>query len=198
MVMKKHHEKLAAIVASNILTGLFIFCWAPSLAAENPRKKFYDACIDSLSRKYYVPIDLVHSVIQAESNYFSRAVSAKGAIGLMQLMPETAKAYGVIDPFNALQNIEGGIKYLKDLIKLFNGKTTSVLAAYNAGQEAVKKYNGIPPYHETRTYIRRVMAAYDKPFIPRVGGKIYKRYDINGRLILTNDPFYGFVKIDSN
>ena len=196
--MKDQDKKISAVVASGIMACLFAFSLATSQAAENPRKKLYDSYIDSMSRKHYVPVDLIHSVIQAESNYFSRAVSAKGAIGLMQLMPETAKAYGVVDPFNPIQNIEGGVRYLKDLIKLFNGKTSSVLAAYNAGQEAVKKYNGIPPYNETMTYIRRVMASYDKPFIPRAGGKIYKRYDINGRLVLTNDPYFGFVKIDSN
>jgi len=196
--MKDKIKKLSAMVVSGVTVCLLVFSWASLWAAENSRKKLYDSYIDSMSRKYLVPADLIHSVILAESNYFHRAVSAKGAVGLMQLMPETAKAYAVADSFNALQNIEGGVKYLKDLIKLYNGKTTSVLAAYNAGQEAVKKYKGIPPYDETRTYIRRVMSSYDKPFIPRVGGQIYKRYDINGRLVLTNDPYFGFVKIDGN
>jgi soluble lytic murein transglycosylase-like protein len=130
-----------------------------------------------------------HSIIRAESNYDSRAISPKGAVGLMQLMPATAAQYGVEDRFDPDENIRGGVKYLKDLIKLFNGNTAKVLAAYNAGQEALKKFNGIPPYAETVEYIRRVMASYSHPFI-RGGVPIRKFVDGSGLHVFTNDPYY--------
>lgn len=150
-------------------------------------KKKYSSLIQSVSVKHGVDADLVHYVIAAESNYNRWAVSEKGAMGMMQLMPETAKQYGVKNIFDPVQNIEGGVKYLKDLIALFNRQTKYVLAAYNAGQEAVKRFGGIPPYAETRNYIERIMLAYKRPFIKN-GTQIYKFYDAEGRLILTNDP----------
>ncbi|MFQ6082309.1 MAG: transglycosylase SLT domain-containing protein [Candidatus Aminicenantia bacterium] len=147
----------------------------------------YDEIIKRMGVKYRIDLSLIHSIISAESNYNPRAVSPKGAIGLMQLMPETAKRYGVNNPYDPVQNIEGGIKYLKDLIKLYNGKTSLILAAYNAGQEAVKKYNGIPPYQETKDYIRKVMKSYNKRYI-KTKTKIYRYYDLKGRLIITDIP----------
>ncbi len=116
-----------------------------------------------VAQKHGVEPDLIHAIIRAESNYDSFAVSEKGAMGLMQLMPATANAYGVNNFCDPEENIEGGTKYLKDLIKLYGGKTNFVLAAYNAGQEAVKKYKGIPPYPETRNYISR-----DPGFVPEI------------------------------
>lgn len=107
----------------------------------------------------------------------------------MQLMPETARVYEVKNIYDPVQNIEGGVKYLKDLIKLYNSNTRLVLAAYNAGQEAVKKYGGIPPYPETKNYIKKVMNSYNKPFIGRHKTIIYTFYDENGKLILTNTPY---------
>ncbi len=196
--MQNHKTRKAALMASCLAFCLSAFGLIPGLEAQTAQKKPYDSEINNLSLIHKVPADLIHSIIRAESNYHPLAVSAKGAVGLMQLMPATAKSYGVKDSFNVFQNLEGGVKYLRDLIKLFNGNTKKVLAAYNAGQEAVKKYNGIPPYRETRTYITRVMASYDKPIIPRAGGMIYKRYDAQGRLVLTNDPNFGFVSLNGN
>ncbi len=157
--------------------------------ARQELKQQYDPIIQACARQFYVPADLIHSIIRAESAYDSTAISPKGAVGLMQLMPETATQYGVSDSFDPAQNIKGGVKYLKDLIKLFNGNTAKVLAAYNAGQEALKKFNGIPPYAETREYIRRVMAAYSKPYISG-GVPIRKFVDASGQHVFTNDPFY--------
>lgn len=151
--------------------------------------KKYDKIIETAALKYDIPADLVHSIIQTESNYNSQAISPKGAIGLMQLMPETAKEYGVENLYDPKENIEGGVKYLRDLIKLYNKKTNLVLAAYNAGQEAVKKYKGIPPYPETKNYIEKVMASFNKSTI-RARTKIYKFYDDSGKLILTNTPYF--------
>jgi len=173
------------------LAAAAVFCSLsaqPARAAlDHPLKKVYDPIVSASAYKHRVPVDLVHSIIRAESNYNVNAVSAKGALGLMQLMPETARAYGVANPFDPAQNVEGGVRYLKDLIKLFDRQTGKVLAAYNAGQEAIKKYGGVPPYRETRTYIQRVMAGgYSKPIIT-TRTPIYRYYDETGRLVLTND-----------
>ncbi len=150
-------------------------------------RKAYDPLVRKVAKKHGVEPDLIHAIIRAESNYECTAVSPKGAIGLMQLMPSTGKAYGVINFIDPEDNIEGGTKYLKDLIKLYEGKTALVLAAYNAGQEAVKRYKGIPPYAETRNYIKRIQSGYKFVNI-RTRTIIYKYYDADGKLVLTNDP----------
>jgi soluble lytic murein transglycosylase-like protein len=149
-------------------------------------KKPYDDIVVDVANKLRVPVDLVHSIIKAESNYDTWAISAKGAMGLMQLMPITAKQYRVMNVFDPRQNIEGGVKYLVDLIKLYDGDTRRVLAAYNAGQEAIKRYGGIPPYQETRNYIKKVMATYPKSKIS-TRTKIYAFYDENGKYVLTDN-----------
>ncbi len=154
---------------------------------QDPARKTYDPVVRKVAKLHGIEPELIHAIIQAESNYESTAVSPKGARGLMQLMPATARAYGVSDYFDPEQNIEGGTKYLKDLIRLYEGKTSLVLAAYNAGQEAVKKYKGIPPYPETRNYIKRIQAGYRNANI-RTRTVIYKYYDGDGKLVLTNDP----------
>lgn len=124
-------------------------------------KKKYAHYIHAASTKYHVDEKLVHAVIQTESAYNERAVSSAGAVGLMQLMPATAKRYGVKNRRNAKQNIDGGTHYLKDLLKMFDSNLKLVLASYNAGEGAVMKYhNTIPPYPETRDYVRKVMKLY--------------------------------------
>ena len=106
---------------------------------------------------------LIHAVISAESGYNPFARSRKGAAGLMQLMPETAKRYGVKNRLDPTQNISGGARYLRDLIRLFNNDVQLAVAAYNAGENAVVRYgNRIPPYQETMTYVPRVMTYYKK------------------------------------
>jgi len=159
----------------------------PKLIYKKNRYSHYNQIIEKGSKKYNVPSSLIHQIILVESNYNPNAVSPKGAIGLMQLMPETAKQYGVEDPFDPVQNIEGGVKYLKDLIKLYKGKTDLVLAAYNAGQEAVKKYGGIPPFPETRRYIEKIKRAYNSHYIS-IKLRIYRYYDLEGRLVISNKP----------
>jgi len=158
-----------------------------SAIPQDPARKTYDPVVRKVAKRHGVEADLIHAIIRAESNYESTAVSPKGARGLMQLMPATGKAYGVNNFIDPEENIEGGTKYLKDLIKLYAGKTSLVLAAYNAGQEAVKKYKGIPPYPETRAYIKRIQAGYKNANI-RTRTVIYKYYDGDGKLVLTNDP----------
>ena len=122
---------------------------------ENKRK--FEELISDTAREYEVPFWLVSAVIHAESLYNPRAVSSAGAVGLMQLMPGTARQYGVYDRQDPRQNIDGGVRYLKDLLVLFEGDVSLALAAYNAGEYAVKKYgNRIPPYRETQHYVRKV------------------------------------------
>jgi soluble lytic murein transglycosylase-like protein len=115
-----------------------------------------------IAREEGLPAKLVHSLIQAESNGDAKAVSRKGAMGLMQLMPGTAKDYQVADPFDPEANIRGGVRYLKDLLEEFAGNLTLALAAYNAGPEAVRKYQGIPPFPETQAFVRKVQDRYQE------------------------------------
>jgi soluble lytic murein transglycosylase-like protein len=187
-----------------ICLGVFFLCMISLLISYPPTypqmKAEYDEIVRSIAKKYRVEHTLIHSIIRAESNYDRFAISSKGALGLMQLMPSTAIQYGVKNVFDPRENIEGGVKYLKDLIKLYKGKTDLVLAAYNAGQEAVRKFNGIPPYRETRNYISKIMKrfGYDKEYIK---GKtiIYKFYDKDGKLWMTDDrAFYLKNKNDSS
>lgn len=112
--------------------------------------------VDSVARKHEVEPALVHSVIRVESNYNPAAVSHKGALGLMQLIPSTARRFGVRDSFNASENLEGGVQYLKHLLELYGGDERLALAAYNAGEGAVARWGGIPPYPETRNYVYEV------------------------------------------
>jgi soluble lytic murein transglycosylase-like protein len=103
---------------------------------------------------------LVKAIIKAESNGNRKAVSVKGAKGMMQLMPFTSKRLKVSDPFDPVENIEGGVKYIKELLATFKGNLIHTVAAYNAGPAAVKKYGGVPPYQETQQYVKRVMGYY--------------------------------------
>lgn len=122
---------------------------------ENKRK--YEPLVVNASKEHQVPVWLVSAVIHAESFYNPSAVSSAGAVGLMQLMPGTARSYGVYDRQDPRQNIDGGVRYLKDLLVMFDGNLKLALAAYNAGENAVKKYGyQIPPYKETQHYVRKV------------------------------------------
>ncbi len=130
----------------------------------NKNKKKYSALIARAAAKYKIDKKLLHAVIRTESAYNVKAVSSAGAVGLMQLMPATAARYGVSDRTDAKQNIEGGTRYLKDLMKMFKSNLSLVLASYNAGEGAVKRYNNsIPPYPETQNYVRKVLKLYKNP-----------------------------------
>ena len=131
--------------------------WLPSDALIQR----YSPIVDVASRTYGVDKALVHAVISAESGYNPSAVSRAGAIGLMQLMPQTAKRYGVKNILDPVDNIHGGVRYLKDLLMMFNGNMELAVAAYNAGENAVIKYgNRIPPYAETVQYVPKVLGFY--------------------------------------
>jgi soluble lytic murein transglycosylase-like protein len=135
------------------------------LAKQRNRRSAYDAAIDRHATRYGVDPVLVRAVIQVESDFNPRCVSRKGARGLMQLIPETARRYGVHNVFDPEQNIAGGVHYLADLMEMFNGDLSRSLAAYNAGENAVVRYAGIPPYEETTTYVKRALTVYyGKPY----------------------------------
>ena len=162
---------------------------APGLLAMGPAdlRKLYAPIIKRIAETHRIDQELVHVVIRAESNYDAFAISSAGAMGLMQLMPDTARQYGVGNVFDPAQNIEGGVRYLKDLVRLYDGRTKLVLAAYNAGQSAVSKYKGIPPYPETRNYIAGIMRSYKKPTVS-TKNPTYMIKDASGRTVLVNDP----------
>jgi len=154
--------------------------------------EIYLTKIRLLSRKYDVKEKLIIAVARAESGFNPYAVSKKGAVGIMQLMVETAREYGVVNRYNADQNMDAGVRYLKNLLKRYSGKLPLVLAAYNAGPEAVKKYSGIPPYKETKDYVRRVMrymgmsytGGYD--YAQSASPKIYQYRTKDGKIMITD------------
>jgi soluble lytic murein transglycosylase-like protein len=126
------------------------------------RLERYDTFITEAATLYQIPEGLVRAVIKVESNYDPLAVSSVGARGLMQLMPETAERMQVRDTFDPRENIFGGVRYLRLLANLFNGDLQLTLAGYNAGEAAVLKYGGIPPYAETQDYVVRVLDFYQR------------------------------------
>ena len=119
----------------------------------------YDHLITHNASRHGISPDLVRAVIQAESGFNPRAVSPKGAMGLMQLMPATARDLGVNDPFHPAENIRGGVAYLAQLLTRFKQNVQHALAAYNAGPERVERYDGVPPYRETQAYVKKITRA---------------------------------------
>jgi soluble lytic murein transglycosylase-like protein len=123
----------------------------------------HSSTIDWVAKRYGLPPSLVHAVISAESAYDTNAISRAGAVGLMQLMPGTAKRYGVVNRRNPVDNVDGGARYLRDLLAMFDNNLSLALAAYNAGEGAVKEYgNKIPPYEETKNYVIKVIDFYKR------------------------------------
>jgi soluble lytic murein transglycosylase-like protein len=117
----------------------------------------FNDIIDIAAKKYNISSSIIKSVIKAESSFNPTVVSSAGAMGLMQLMPDTARSLGVDDAFDPVQNIEGGVKFLKDMLQKFGGDLELALAAYNAGPGNVVKYGGIPPFKETQNYVSKIM-----------------------------------------
>lgn len=149
----------------------------------------YHQIISSKSKEYNVEPSLIKAVIKAESDWDATAVSRKGAMGLMQLMPATAEEMDVKNPFNPEENIEGGIKYLRYLLDKFNGDLPLALAAYNAGPKAIEKFGGVPPIPETQHYVKRVLSIYNNGSSPgRTSDIMYKIIYNDGTILYTNTP----------
>ena len=130
-----------------------------------------EAHIREVAVRYDIPPILVAAIVEAESEFNPRAVSRRGARGLMQLMPGTASSLKVSDTFDPYENIEGGVRHLRQLMDRYHGNLPLVLAAYNAGEQAVTVYGGVPPYRETRRYISRILRRIGRPeLLPRVSG----------------------------
>lgn len=157
----------------------------PSKTAESKSKTPYDHLIKSASEKHQIDPELIKAVIRQESNFNFKDISVKGAQGLMQLMPDTAKGLGVQNAFDPYENIHAGTYFLRIMIENFNGDLSKALAAYNAGPGAVKKYGDIPPYKETQEYVRNVLNYYG---IYR-GNKAFSFRDKRGQLIFTDQPY---------
>ncbi len=152
-----------AVIFNSIGSGWKVGGHAPTdafLLARRDAATSFDESIRRHAERERVDPRLVKSVMLVESNFNPRAVSPKGARGLMQLMPGTARRYGVHDSFDPHENIRGGTAYLSDLLGMFDGDLFRTLAAYNAGEGAVLRYRGVPPYPETQEYVRRAMLVY--------------------------------------
>lgn len=164
-----------------------------SRPAMNVDRDGTEKLVREASNRHRVDPALVRAVIETESNWNPSAVSRKGAIGLMQLIPATAQRFGVSDVFNPRQNIEGGVQYLKGLLERYNGNLDLALAAYNAGEGAVDRAHGIPAFRETRDYVQKVQDAYFRPGSGRLAdaythrNTIHKQADTSGRVIYTNE-----------
>jgi soluble lytic murein transglycosylase-like protein len=140
------------------------------LRAPDPdRVRQYGAHIREAAALYQLPEAFLRAIVLVESNFFPDAISQAGAIGLMQLMPSTAVNMGVLDAFDPRQNVLGGARFLRMLANRFNGDLVLTVAAYNAGEAAIKRYNGVPPYQETRRYVKRVLHHY---YAFRNGGEL--------------------------
>jgi soluble lytic murein transglycosylase-like protein len=155
------YQLLVAEAANAAPTGA---ATAPGTAVPlGPRARHYSAWVDEAARESRLEAPLLHAVIAAESGYDPAARSPKGAIGIMQLLPATARRYGVADSYDARQNIRGGARYLADLLRLFNNDKRLALAAYNAGEHSVLRHGGrVPPFRETLAYVPRVLANYQR------------------------------------
>ena len=159
---------------------------------DNGDPASYIPAIATAAQRYNVPERLVTAVIRAESGFNPRAISRKGARGLMQLMPETASVLGVHNSFDPGQNIDGGVRHLRGLLDRFPYNLAHAIAAYNAGEKAVVAYGGIPPYPETRDYVTKVLRYYGSP----VGGddlatRVYQTVAPDGTMVYTNIPPHG-------
>lgn len=161
--------------------------------AMNINRDGAEALVREAAERHHVDPALVRAVIETESNWNPGAMSRKGAMGLMQLIPTTAQRLGVNDAFNPKQNVDAGVRHLKRLLERYNGNLDLALAAYNAGEGAVDRAHGVPSYRETRNYVQRVQDAYYRPGSGRLdnlyerANPIHREVDANGRIIFSNE-----------
>ena len=148
--------------------------------------------VNSASAAYHLDPDLVNSIIHAESGFNSRAVSPKGARGLMQLMPGTANQLGVNDAFDPQANVTGGSRYLRELLERYNFDLVKALAAYNAGPQRVEQYRGVPPFRETRAYVARIVHEYNTKKIAQE--KIARREEAKQKQVSTKSPAHAHAR----
>ena len=178
-----------------VFVGSLILLAALQAGANSAASKSYDRSdlrriVSDVSLEHGVDPKLVDAVVRVESNYDPRAVSRRGALGLMQLMPDTADRLEVNDPFDPEENIRGGVREISRLVDRYAGNLQLALAAYNAGEGAVARYRGIPPYKETRSYVTKILTLYTgRPF--RLAGTyraptVRMLRDQNGNTIITN------------
>ena len=162
-------------------------------AADQANRVKIEEMIREVSARYRVDPALVRAVIQTESNWNTSAVSRKGALGLMQLVPGTAQQLGVNNAFDPKQNLDGGVHYLHNLLERYNGDLDKALAAYNAGPGAVDRAGGVPQYRETREYVQKITDSYYRPGsdrLPRAFDAprpIYRTVSTDGRTVFTNE-----------
>lgn len=170
----------------------------PAVASNNipvaqPVSEALDRIVLQTAERNHVDPALVRAVISTESNWNSSAVSSKGALGLMQLVPDTARQMGVGNAFDPAQNVDGGVRYLRMLLERYNGDLSKALAAYNAGPGAVDRFGGVPNFRETRDYVRKVTDTYYRPGSDRAAHalqasvSIYRTTDASGHLVFTNE-----------
>ncbi len=180
--LQKHKNNLKDKSRQFVAHAMKKFCLGGNYKALSKKAKKYDATINKYSAKYDVSHALIKAIITAESCFNAKAVSPKGAQGLMQLMSPTAKRFGVTDRFDTELNIKAGTRYLKFLLEYYEEDLLNAIAAYNAGEGAVDKYKGIPPYKETRSYVRKVAALYK---LYSQGGGVLSADMVTGELAKT-------------
>jgi soluble lytic murein transglycosylase-like protein len=162
-------------------------------AAEQANRQKIDQMIHEVSDRYRVDPALVRAVIETESHYQPKAISRRGAQGLMQLVPETAQQLGVANAFDPKQNLDGGVRYLHSLLTRYNGDLDKALAAYNAGPGTVDRAGGVPRIRETRDYVRKVTNSYYRPDSDRQSSvfetqePIYREVSADGRVVFKNE-----------
>lgn len=187
----KHHKKLkkSASARHQKKTTARSTNRSRSRVSSSNKPNTYDRIIHSACDRHGVDPALVQAIVKVESDFNPYAISRKGAMGLMQLMPQTATAMNVSNSFNPHDNIDGGVKYFRYLMDRYEGNLPLALAAYNAGESAVKRWGTIPPYRETQNYVKKIMKIYGvnaKSFRPRQ--TIYVGYSEDGSLMFTDDP----------
>jgi soluble lytic murein transglycosylase-like protein len=152
----------ASVVRADRRTGKLVRVVETAPGRTASPSALFSTAVERIATEQALSPELIHSVIKAESNYNPFAVSPKGALGIMQLVPETARRFGVSNTFDAVQNIQGGARYLKYLLDVYHGDYPLALAAYNAGEGAVARQGGVPPYPETRQYVNAVQKELQK------------------------------------